>query len=60
MQSVEVKVDAALIEQLRAGYGQLASKGAPLALQEEGAGGWHPPRARGYVCKEERRSGFPS
>jgi hypothetical protein len=28
-----VKVDAALIEQLRAGYAQLSSKGAPLALQ---------------------------
>jgi hypothetical protein len=27
VQSVGVKVDAALIEQLRAGYGQLASKG---------------------------------
>jgi hypothetical protein len=47
VQSVEVKVDAALIEQLRAGYRQLASKGAPLALQER-AGGCHPPPARGY------------
>jgi hypothetical protein len=28
VQSAEVKVDAALIEQLRAGYPQLASKGA--------------------------------
>ena len=40
VQSVEVKVDAALIEQLRAGYGQLASKGAPLALQGDMPGGY--------------------
>ena len=53
MQSVEVKVDAALIEQLRAGYRQLTSKGAaislargPLALQE-GHARDHTP-ARGY------------
>ena len=52
VQTIEAKVDAALIEQLRAGYGQLASKGAPLALQE-GAAECHPPPARGYVCKEE-------
>jgi hypothetical protein len=33
VQSVEVKVDAALIEQLRAGYAQLGSRTAPLALE---------------------------
>ena len=32
VQSVEVKVDAALIEQLRAGYRQLASKGGGTAI----------------------------
>jgi hypothetical protein len=35
---VHLQVDSALIEQLRAGYGQLASKGAPLALQGGGVG----------------------
>ena len=39
VQSVEVKVDAALIEQLRAGYRQLTSKGGPLALQGAGREG---------------------
>jgi hypothetical protein len=39
VQSVEVKVDAALIEQLRAGYRQLISKGGPLALQGAGREG---------------------
>ena len=48
---VHLQVDSALIEQLRAGYGQLASKGAPLALQGGHAG--EPPPARGYLCKEE-------
>ena len=38
-QHVHLQVDASVIEQLRAGYGQLASKGAPLALQEGGVGG---------------------
>jgi hypothetical protein len=37
VQSVEVKVDAALIEQLRAGYAQLAAGGAKHALVLEGA-----------------------
>ena len=45
MQSVEMKADASLIEQLRAGYWQLASKGAPLALQG-GASGAPTPSAR--------------
>jgi hypothetical protein len=52
VQSVEVKVDAALIEQLRAGYAQLASKGAPLALE----GGCHhgtPPPDRGPLNMSE-------
>ena len=44
VQSVEVRVDAALIEQLRAGYGQLASKGTPLALQGGHTGGGVAPR----------------
>jgi hypothetical protein len=55
VQSVGVKVDAALIEQLRAGYGQLASKGAPLALQG-GHARDHTP-ARGYLSKEEAPPG---
>jgi hypothetical protein len=32
VQSVEVRVDAAFIEQLWAGCGQLASKGGPISL----------------------------
>ena len=41
---VHLQVDSALIEQLRSGYAQLASKGAPLALQEGASGGTHPER----------------
>jgi hypothetical protein len=52
VQSVEVKVDAALIEQLRAGYAHLASKGVPLALQER-AGGCHPPQREATSPKEK-------
>jgi hypothetical protein len=37
VQSVEVKVDAALIEELRAGYAQLVTGGAKHALLLEGA-----------------------
>ena len=48
---VHLQVDSALIEQLRAGYAQIASKGAPLALEGGHAG--EPPPARGYLCKEE-------
>jgi hypothetical protein len=61
VQNVEVKVDAALIEQLRAGYAQLGARqaclpvlegqaqpldGAPLALAEGAGAGWPPPRRR--------------
>jgi hypothetical protein len=59
VQSVEVKVDAALIEQLRAGYAQLASKGAPLALQEGAVGATHPQR-EATVPKEEGHVGVSS
>ncbi|HEY5812072.1 MAG TPA: hypothetical protein VIT23_05425 [Terrimicrobiaceae bacterium] len=59
VQSVEVKVDAALIEQLRAGYARLASKGGPIGLAGEGR--WLPPTpARRYISQGERVALPPS
>jgi hypothetical protein len=42
VQKVEVRVDAALIEQLRAGYAQLSERSAKalLALARRGQGRW--------------------
>jgi hypothetical protein len=45
---VQLQVDSALIGQLRAGYGQLASKGGPIGL-----GGGHP---RGSYPQSEATS----
>ena len=41
---VHLQVDSALIEQLRAGYGQLAFKGGPISLAGGASGGTHPER----------------
>jgi hypothetical protein len=41
---VHLQVDAALIEQLRAGYAADSLQGAPLALQEGASGGTHSER----------------
>jgi hypothetical protein len=43
---VHLQVDSALIEQFRSGYAQLASKGAPFALQGDHAGGATPSARR--------------
>jgi hypothetical protein len=54
VQSVEVKVDAALIEQLRAGYAQLSERSAKACLPLPGGagiGGRVPPG--GYASQEE-------
>jgi hypothetical protein len=61
VQSVEVKVDAALIEQLRAGYAQLGERerghanGAPLALGEGPVAGGGA-QEEGYPSIEEGAS----
>ena len=47
---VHLQVDSALIEQLRAGYGRLASKGAPLALEGGGMAGIA--SAEATLCKQ--------
>jgi hypothetical protein len=54
VQSVEVKVDAALIEQLRAGYAQLGAREKPTLPLAEGPAGGNP-RETDYPAIGKRR-----
>jgi hypothetical protein len=59
-QHIEVKVDAALIEQLRAGYVQLGERQAKACLLGQGAGRGGEGPAGGYASQEEAHLGTRS
>ena len=57
VQTVEVRVDAALIEQLRAGYAQLSERSAKACLPLPGPGPvsrWYGPAEGGYASQDGR------